>query len=100
MSGPHMCGPTIKKGAQLGVNVAVLPYVVIAAQALIGAGSVVTQDIPARAVACGNQARVVGTVDQLVCRKEFLERPYAHLEKKPDNSMGEINEEGRWTLSK
>lgn len=79
MSGPCMRGPTIKKGAQLGVNVTVLPYVVIGEHALIGSGSVVTHDIPARAVAYGNPARVVGTIDQLICRKGFLERPYAHL---------------------
>lgn len=79
MSGPCMRGPTIKRGAQLGVNVTVVPYVVIGEQALIGAGSVVTRDIPARAVAYGNPARVVGTIDQLTCSKGFLERPYAHL---------------------
>ncbi len=79
MSGPCMRGPTIKRGAQLGVNVTVVPYVVIGEYALIGAGSVVTRDIPARAVAYGNPARVVGTIDQLTCSKGFLERPYAHL---------------------
>jgi acetyltransferase-like isoleucine patch superfamily enzyme len=79
MSGPCMRGPTIKKGAQLGVNVTVLPYVVIGEQALIGSGSVVTHDIPARAVAYGNPARVVGRIEQLVCSKGFLAQPYAHL---------------------
>ncbi|HLV97935.1 MAG TPA: DapH/DapD/GlmU-related protein [Ktedonobacterales bacterium] len=97
MSTPCMRGPTIKKGAQLGVNVTVLPYVVIGEHAVIGAGSVVTQHIPARAVAYGNPARVVGTIDQLVCSKGFLERPYAHLEKNLDNSLGEISETGNQT---
>ena len=85
MSGPCMRGPTIKRGAQLGVNVTVVPYVVIGENALIGAGSVVTRNIPARAVAYGNPARVVGTIDQLTCSKGFLERPYAHLQ--PTNLM-------------
>lgn len=79
MSGPCMRGPTIKKGAQIGVNVTVLPYVTIGEYTLIGAGSVVTHDIPACAVAYGNPARVIGTIDQLTCSKGFLERPYAHL---------------------
>jgi acetyltransferase-like isoleucine patch superfamily enzyme len=79
MSGPCMRGPTVKKGAQLGANVTVLPYVVIGEHALIGAGSVVTHDIPAYAVAYGNPARVMGTIDQLTCSKGFLERPYGHL---------------------
>lgn len=93
MSVPCMRGPTIKKGAQVGVNATVLPYVVIGEHALIGAGSVVTHDIPARAVAYGNPACVVGTIDQLVCRKGFLERPYGSLEKKRSfNHNGEISE--------
>jgi acetyltransferase-like isoleucine patch superfamily enzyme len=39
-------GPTIKKGAQIGCNVTLLPGVTIGERALIGAGSVVTKDIP------------------------------------------------------
>jgi|SRR5579859_1434913 len=84
MSGPCMRGPTIKKGAQLGVNVTVVPYVTIGEHALIGSGSVVTHDIPTRAVAYGNPARVMGTIDQLVCSKGFLERPYAHVPMPPE----------------
>lgn len=80
MSGPCLRGPTIKRGAQLGVNVTVLPYVVIGEHALIGAGSVVTHDIPARSVAYGNPARVVGTIEQAVCKTGLIERPYAHLD--------------------
>jgi acetyltransferase-like isoleucine patch superfamily enzyme len=79
MSEPCMQGPTLKKGAQIGVNVTVLPYIVIGEYALIGAGSVVTRNVPDGAVAYGNPARVVGTVDQLTCSKGFLERPYTHL---------------------
>ncbi len=52
-------GPTIRKGARVGCNVTLLPGVVIGAGALIGAGSVVTKDVPDGAVAYGNPARVV-----------------------------------------
>ncbi len=98
MSTPCMRGPTLKKGAQIGVNVTLLPYVVIGEHAVIGAGSVVTHDIPARSVAYGNPACVVGTIDQLVCSKGFLERPYAHLERKQFcTSIGEISETGNQT---
>ena len=93
MSAPCMRGPTIKQGAKVGANVTVLPYVVIGEHSVIGAGSVVTQDIPARSVAYGNPAHVVGTIDQVVCRKGFLERPYAHLDKKRScKTIGEISE--------
>jgi acetyltransferase-like isoleucine patch superfamily enzyme len=58
-------GPTLRRGAQIGVNVTIVPFVEIGEHALIGAGSVVTKDIPPRALAYGNPARVVGTIDDL-----------------------------------
>ncbi|HXT90080.1 MAG TPA: hypothetical protein VN714_12580 [Trebonia sp.] len=51
-----MAGPKIGTGAQIGVNVTILPFVRIGAGALIGAGSVVTRDVPAKVVAFGNPA--------------------------------------------
>jgi acetyltransferase-like isoleucine patch superfamily enzyme len=51
-----MAGPKIGAAAQIGVNVTILPYVRIGAGSLIGAGSVVTRDIPAGVVAFGNPA--------------------------------------------
>jgi len=55
-SAQRMAGPKIGAGAQIGVNVTILPFVRIGASALIGAGSVVTRDIPAAVVAFGNPA--------------------------------------------
>ncbi|MBU3930695.1 N-acetyltransferase [bacterium] len=72
MKGPHIC-----KGAILGVNVTVLPYVTIGAKAFIGAGSVVTKDIPPRALAYGNPARVIKDIGRLVCTKGFTDKPYS-----------------------
>lgn len=51
-----MTGPHIGAGAQIGVNVTILPYVRIGAGAMIGSGSVVTRDIPPGMVAYGNPA--------------------------------------------
>ena len=60
-----MAGPSIGAGAQIGVNVTILPFVRIGAGALIGAGSVVTRDIPAAVVAFGNPAVSHRTVGEL-----------------------------------
>lgn len=60
-----MQGPTIKQGARVGINATLLPGVVIGANALVGAGAVVTKDVPAGAVVAGNPARVVGEVEAL-----------------------------------
>jgi acetyltransferase-like isoleucine patch superfamily enzyme len=51
-----MTGPHIEAGAQIGVNVTILPFVRIGAGAIIGSGSVVTRDVPAGFVAYGNPA--------------------------------------------
>jgi len=69
-------GPTIRRGAKIGANSTILPGVTIGAFALIGAGSVVTGDIPGRSVAYGNPARVVKRIDNLVCDMGFFKHPY------------------------
>ena len=74
----HLEGPTIKKGAQIGCNVTILPGVVIGEHSLIGAGSVVTKDIPPYSVAYGNPARPVMKVTDLVDKKR-KKRPYEFL---------------------
>jgi acetyltransferase-like isoleucine patch superfamily enzyme len=61
-----MTGPVVGAGAQLGVNVTVLPYVRLGAGCLVGAGSVVTRDVAPGAVVYGNPAVVRGHVDDLV----------------------------------
>jgi acetyltransferase-like isoleucine patch superfamily enzyme len=61
-----MSGPFVGAGAQIGVNVTLLPYVRIGNGCLIGAGSVVTHDVPPGTVAFGNPARVRGRVADLV----------------------------------
>jgi acetyltransferase-like isoleucine patch superfamily enzyme len=60
-----MAGPQIGAGAQIGVNVTILPFVRIGAGALIGSGSVVTRDIPEGVVAFGNPATVRRPVSEL-----------------------------------
>lgn len=52
--------PTVvKKGASIGSSATVLCNVVIGENALVGAGSVVTKDVPPNAVVAGNPARLI-----------------------------------------
>ena len=61
----NLLGPIVKKGAKIGANATILPGVVIGENALVGAGSVVVQDVPARAVVAGNPARVIKYISDL-----------------------------------
>ncbi len=70
-----MQGPTIKSGARIGIGATILPHVIIGENALVGAGSVVIENVPARAVVVGSPARVVSDVDQLECPFDLV-KPY------------------------
>lgn len=69
-----MKGPTIKRGARVGVNATLLPEVIVGEASLVGAGAVVTKDVPPGVVVVGNPARVVGRADQVKHARSYLER--------------------------
>lgn len=54
---------TVRAGASLGANVTILPGVTIGRKAMVGAGAVVTRDVPPNAIVVGNPARIIGYVD-------------------------------------
>lgn len=53
----------IKRNAWLGVNTVVLKGVTIGENSVVGAGSVVTKDIPDNVIAAGNPCRVIRSID-------------------------------------
>ena len=54
----------LKKGCSIGANVTIVCGVTIGEYALVGAGSVVTKDVPPYALVYGNPARIHGKVDE------------------------------------
>jgi UDP-2-acetamido-3-amino-2,3-dideoxy-glucuronate N-acetyltransferase len=55
---------TIKVGASLGANCTVLPGITIGEYALVGAGSVVTHDVPDYAIVAGNPSKIIRFIDR------------------------------------
>jgi acetyltransferase-like isoleucine patch superfamily enzyme len=57
-----MRGPTIRRGARIGGGAVLLPGIEIGEEAFVGAGAVVLEDVPPRAVVVGNPARRIRDV--------------------------------------
>lgn len=69
-------GCRVKKFAKIGANATLLPHISVGEFAVIGAGSVVTENIPDRKVAVGNPAKVIKSVKDLKCRYDSSKTPY------------------------
>jgi UDP-2-acetamido-3-amino-2,3-dideoxy-glucuronate N-acetyltransferase len=70
---------TIQRGASIGANATILPGLTVGVGSMVGAGSVVTSNVPAGSVVTGNPARVV----RYVLPDEFVAKPTnsIHVEK-------------------
>jgi acetyltransferase-like isoleucine patch superfamily enzyme len=55
-------GPTIRQGARIGGGAVLLPGIEVGEEAFVGAGAVVLEDVPPRAVVVGNPARQIREV--------------------------------------
>ena len=60
----------IQEGASIGANATILPGITIGQYAMVGAGTVVTKDVPPHAIVVGNPARITGYV-QSTPQKSF-----------------------------
>ena len=56
----------IKKGASIGTGTTILANVTVGEKAIVGAGSVVTKDVPANSIVAGNPARFLRFVESAV----------------------------------
>lgn len=74
----HACmrGPTIERGVQIGMNATILPFVTVGERSVVGAGSVVTREVPPALVVVGNPARVLKSVTQISCPLDIKEGEY------------------------
>ncbi|MBA4372529.1 MAG: transferase [Thermodesulfovibrio sp.] len=69
-------GAVVEDYVRIGANSTILPGVRIGRNSLVGAGSVVTRDVPPGSVVAGNPAKVIKQIDDLICLKGFYEKPY------------------------
>ena len=65
-----MKGPTIRRGARVGGGAILCPGIEVGEEAFVGAGAVVTKDVPPRTVVVGSPARVIRDVPE----DELLQR--------------------------
>jgi len=64
-----MKGPTIRRGARIGGGAILCPGIEIGEEAFVGAGAVVTKDVPPRVIVVGSPARVLRDVDPAELRE-------------------------------
>jgi acetyltransferase-like isoleucine patch superfamily enzyme len=50
---------TVKRGASIGANATILPKIIIGEYSLVGAGAVVTENVPPRNIVAGNPAKIL-----------------------------------------
>ena len=63
-------GPHLMAGAKVGANATLLPGITIGMNALIGAGSVVVEDVPDGKVVVGNPARIIRDIKELTAYQD------------------------------
>jgi acetyltransferase-like isoleucine patch superfamily enzyme len=61
----HVTPTMVRQGASVGANVTIVCGVELGAYSMVGAGAVVTRDVPPNALVLGNPARIAGFVSRL-----------------------------------
>lgn len=60
---PEFAQITIKHHASIGANATLLPGITVGEYAMVGAGAVVIQDVPTKAIVVGNPARIIRYIE-------------------------------------
>lgn len=78
----------------IGADAVIMPNVKIGNCCIIGAGAVVTKDIPDNSVAVGNPAHVIGSYSDYISRsqKELKECPFVYHTRFSEKTLQEINQ--------
>lgn len=74
-------GSALKENAKIGANATLLPDITIGRNVLVGAGSVVVDDVPDDKVVAGNPARIIKDICDLTCPYGLINTPYKIDEK-------------------
>ena len=65
----------VQKGASIGANATILPGITIGQNSMVGAGAVVTRDVPPNSIVMGNPARIVNYVTESFETEETAAQP-------------------------
>jgi acetyltransferase-like isoleucine patch superfamily enzyme len=77
-----VCVPTlVRNGASIGSSATLLSGITVGENAIIGAGSVVTKDVPPNTVVAGNPARVLRRIDSHTEHPEITEKSNLFVKK-------------------
>lgn len=71
----------VKEGASLGANCTIVCGITVGRYAFVGAGAVVTKDVPDFALVVGNPAKIVGWVSEAGKKLNFDKNGFAYCEK-------------------
>lgn len=69
----------VERGASIGANATILPGITIGRNAMVGAGAVVTNNVPPNAIVVGNPARIINYVTSSILSKEIDSKPAANV---------------------
>ncbi len=67
----------IRRGASIGANATILPGVHVGINSVVGAGAVVTRDVPPHAIVVGNPARISGYVSSEQAKKRQPQKVFS-----------------------